>query len=346
MKFKTLLVIFGFFILMLLSTLSLEAASGESGNTSSEIIIGQNPDDFTITGHPMLGRALMDMVQTDLVSFRCPNDNSRPYSVVVSEDPRMVEVIEKEIELSSSPYADPATRLTPNALVANHLAKGNATFKQGSVSIDLKIEDRQGNVKAQTKLSGPENNFFKLVDKATRLLANQMCTPEPKETCPYLWEVIFKQTGTHNSNRCFAEGLEDWQTSEVDAYARFNNVLIYTPDPNNEPNMSSKMWKACKLKHKDFMETDQTSVGKAYYRMYGGDEVKFMDRVYLSARGMHQVTGEPIIDCQYDDQGGVSLKEFKDHMATFKRPASRQSFSLTGKCGVVYYFIPIPFSNK
>ncbi|MBD3792404.1 MAG: hypothetical protein IE918_09760 [Campylobacterales bacterium] len=191
------------------------------------------------------------------------------------------------------------------------------------------------------------STYFAKSEEALIQKIEQKMKQNCKEGCPYLWEVIFKQTGTHNSNRCFAAGLEDWQTSEVDAYARFNNVLIYTPDPNNEPNMSSKMWKACKLKHKDFMETDQTSVGKAYYRMYGGDEVKFMDRVYLSARGMHQVTGEPIIDCQYDDQGGVSLKEFKEHMARFKTPALRTGFSLTGECGVVYYFTPIPaYSDK
>ena len=171
--------------------------------------------------------------------------------------------------------------------------------------------------------------------------------PEAKEdeqnaqSCPYLWEVTFKQTGTHNSNRCWGEGLEAWQVSEVDGYARFTNVLIYTPDPTEMPNMSSEQWRACRFRHKDFMESEQRSVDKTYYLMYGGDEVIDADTATLQA---NETTGK-ISVLEYDGDG-VSLKEFREIMAQFRSPHSRRSFSLSGKCGKVYFFKPIAVDNK
>ena len=156
-------------LLLLYSVNVLEASS------SQQVAIGYNPADFTIVGNSTPGRALSSMVVTDLDIFRCS------YVVNLLGDPRMKEVVEKEIEFSSSKYIDPSTRLTSNATVVTHLVKGNATFGQGSVSINLRIEDRQGSLTAQAKVSGPEDSFFKLVTEASRALANQMC-PEPYYT--------------------------------------------------------------------------------------------------------------------------------------------------------------------
>ncbi|UFH58355.1 hypothetical protein [Sulfurovum mangrovi] len=181
MKCKKLLGIAGCCILMLLATSSVEAASGESSSISGEMAIGYNPADFTITGKDMPGSALMDMVVTGLHNLRCPNDSSRAYTVVGSEDPGTMEAIQREIELSSGPYADPAGRLKPHIIVATHLAKGKIVFEQGRMSIDLRIEDRQGHVTAQAKVSGAENSFYELIDEATGSLGYQMCTPAPKE---------------------------------------------------------------------------------------------------------------------------------------------------------------------
>lgn len=181
MKCKKLMGIAGFCILMLLSGLSLEAGSGETVNTSSGIIIGYNPADFTSPDYPELGQGMMNMVITELNNFRCPNDSSKVFTVVESENPRMREILEKEINLSQSRYADPATRLTRRFLKANHLVKGEIISNRGRISIDLRIEDRQGNVKAQAKVTGAESNFYDLIDEAARSLGDQSCKPDPKE---------------------------------------------------------------------------------------------------------------------------------------------------------------------
>lgn len=168
-------------------------------SSSQEAAIGYNPADFTIVGKSFSGSGLADPVITGLHNSRCSNDSSRSYTVVGSEDPKTMEVIEKEIEFSSSSHADPATRLTPNIEAATHLVKGNAIFEQGSVSISLRIEDRQGCLQAQAKVSGPEKSFYKLIDKATRSLGNQMCIPESNvQTCqkPYYTVTTSQKTTT------------------------------------------------------------------------------------------------------------------------------------------------------
>jgi hypothetical protein len=74
-------------------------------------------------------------------------------------------------------------------MVATHLVKGNVIYEQGSMSINLRIEDRQGCLAAQAKVSGKGvkgKEFFELIDEATRLLGQQMCMPERNndKACP------------------------------------------------------------------------------------------------------------------------------------------------------------------
>ena len=147
------------------------------------ITIGYNPADFTVTGPDYIvdafkGGALADLVTVDLVMSRCSDDSSTPYEVVESANPRIVAIVEAEIALQSSPLFDPATRVIPHFLAATHLAKGSANFDQGNVIINLRVEDRQGHVKAQANVSGPEDNFSEMIDEAVSSLANQICTGE------------------------------------------------------------------------------------------------------------------------------------------------------------------------
>ena len=178
-------------LLLICSVHVLEASS------SQQIAIGYNPADFTIAGKSMPGAALTDVVITGLHNAHCSNDNGISYIVVASEDSRMMEILDKEIKFSSSSYADPATRLRPNTMVATYLVKGNATFEQGSVSINLRIEDRQGCLRSQAKVSGAENNFYKLIDEATRSLGDQMCMPESNvQNCPKNYYTVTVNTKT------------------------------------------------------------------------------------------------------------------------------------------------------
>ncbi len=154
-------------------------------SSSEQMTVGYNPADFTIVGNSTPGAGLASMVVTDLNIFRCSNNSGRSYAVVASEDPRMKEVIEKEIEFSSGSYADPSGRLQSNIMEASHLVKGNATFENGRVSINLRVEDQQGCLNYQSKVSGSETDFYKLVDEAARSLGSKMCTHTPKvRNCP------------------------------------------------------------------------------------------------------------------------------------------------------------------
>lgn len=164
---------------------------------ASEITISYNPADFTISGKSLPGVALTDIVVTGLTNARCPNNSRESFTIVGSEDPRTMEAIEKETELSSSKYADPASQLRPNILKATHFLKGNAIFEQGKVSIDLRIEDHQGCIRAEAKLSGTENSFYKLIEEATRSLGHQMCMPESHvPTCSNYYTVTVTQKTT------------------------------------------------------------------------------------------------------------------------------------------------------
>lgn len=154
-------------LLLIYSVNVLEASSNQ------EVAIGYNPADFTVTMNGKFssweGAGLSSMVVTDLSIFRCS------YTVVITEDPGMMEDIQEEIESTSSDYFDPDSRITPNLREATHLAKGKATFKNGRVIVNLRIEDRQGNRVAQAKTSGSKDDYFKLVRQATKSLAKQMC---------------------------------------------------------------------------------------------------------------------------------------------------------------------------
>ena len=169
-------------LLLICSVNVLEASSSE------QVVIGYNPADFTVTMNGKYasweGRGLSGMVATDLNIFRCS------YTVVTTEDPSMMEEIDEEIESTSSDYFDPDSRITPNLTEATHLAKGNATFKQGRVTINLRIEDRQGSLIAKANVSGPENSYFNLVNQATKSLAKQMCRE------PYYTVTTSQKTST------------------------------------------------------------------------------------------------------------------------------------------------------
>ena len=103
---------------LLICSLNVLAAS------SNRMAIGYNPADFTIVGTDLPGAALTDPVVTGLHKARCPKGSGSSYTMVASEDPRVKEAIENEIELSSSEYADPTFRLNPNIIEASHLVKG------------------------------------------------------------------------------------------------------------------------------------------------------------------------------------------------------------------------------
>jgi hypothetical protein len=209
-------------LLLIFSVNVLEASS------SQQVAIGYNPADFDIVGKHLTGRALSSIVVTTLNNSRCS------YIVVASEDPSVMEAIDEEIELSSSDYIDPSNRLISKLIVATHLAKGNAVFKQGRVTVNLRIEDRQGNVIAQAKTSGSNvgTNFWRLIEEASRSLAKQMCrepyyTVTTSQKTSTTVKVIEKYRGINKDLKSYQE---DKDTYYVYIDAENANIVQYHVD--------------------------------------------------------------------------------------------------------------------
>lgn len=340
---KNILKLYFVLALMLFLTSSLEAASGEVGNKSSGVAIGYNPADFTfiINGKPLAGEALTNPVITGLFHSNCSNDSSKSYVITESENPRVVKILMKEINFSNSIYADPTTRLTPNITVATHLVKGDAVMERGRMTVNLRIEDRQGNVKAQATSSGPQKNYSELIDEATSSLGQQMCKSEPKPkppvktSCPYLWDVTFEQSGTINSNSCFGSGLSGSDAiSTVKGYAYFPKVLIW-PSFSYDPTMKEET--ACDPYEKnDVYHYSAKSQGDTYQLIDDYDGID-ADIVSLRASNMNGV--ERLWIRAY---GSVLMSTVQSKISSFKGSHGRSSFMVTDRCGVSFNFSPVP----
>lgn len=327
---------------MLFSTSSLEASSGKTGNTSNKVYIGDNPAHFTFmtNGKPDAETAegLRDSVGTGLWEMGSSSECSRPYGTVGSEDPKIVAMLEKEINLSQSIYADPATRLKRRFIKATHLVKGHGTLGKGRATIDLRIEDRQGNITAQEKVSGPEKDFLKLIDEASKSLGYQMCKPEPsvQTSCPYLWDVTFKQSGTIDTNSCLGSGLSGEDAiSQIDGYAYFPNVLIR---PSASYELTWKEDDACEYYSKNDIQNNYRarSKGNTYQKVDGYDG---MDVDAVSLRVLNINKGEKSMIFEF---GSVPIADVLSKIAGFKRPEDRRSFVITEGCNQTFTFSPIP----
>ncbi len=209
-------------LLLIYSVNVLEASS------SQLVAIGYNPADFSIVGMRYPDRALMDIVVTTLFQSRCS------YIVTATEDPRVMEAINEEIELSSSDYIDPSNRLISNHIAATHLVKGNSVLKQGRVTVNLRIEDRQGNVVAQAKASGLHvgTNYWRVIEEASRSLAKQMCRE------PYYTVTTSQKTSTKvkviEKYRGINKDLESYQEDKDTYYVYIDaenaNIVQYHVD--------------------------------------------------------------------------------------------------------------------
>ena len=347
MKFKKLLWITGCCTLMLLSTSPLEAASGKTGNTSNKIYIGDNPANFTFMTNgkpdPKTAEGIMNWVDTGLWEVSASSECSRPYGSVGSENPKIMEAIEREINFSQSIYADPATRLKRNFRKATHLLKGNGTLGKGRMTLDVSIEDRQGNITAQAKVSGPEKDFLKLIDEAAISLGNQMCLPKPKPkpkpnvktSCPYLWNVTFEQSGTVNSNSCFGSGLSGNDAiSTVKGHAYFPKVLIW-PSFSYDPTMREET--VCDPYEKnDVYHYSAKSQGDTYQKIDGFDGID-ADVVSLRVSKIHG--GEWRLHLPY---GSVLMNLVQSKTDSFKSVEERSSFTVSDRCSANFTFSPVP----
>jgi len=153
------------------------------------IAIGYNPADKTviIEGKIFPTGWVQALIEEELTNSNCSNDSS--YVLVETENPEEMkkyrETIEKE---NSNENIDPDTRLYEHFIAATHLLKGSVITNNGCAMVNFRLEDREGCVRAQKKISvrGMKKwlEVEKLIREAARSLRDQICnTKFNDQTC-------------------------------------------------------------------------------------------------------------------------------------------------------------------
>jgi hypothetical protein len=151
-----------------------------------------------ITRYPGLPRGLPldDVLITDLVNG-CPDT-----TVVVHPSERGP--LLREIRLSNSRFADPATRLTPRFIEPGFEVRGGGSVSGGQISAQLSIVNlRSGRVVGRVSASGSLESFFEFLDELGRRLVEEVCPG----AFPLRWE------GTANGTITGQGFQESWQAS-------------------------------------------------------------------------------------------------------------------------------------
>jgi hypothetical protein len=140
--------------------------------------IGYNRDHFTASGpgtEPWFGRALEELVITDLGAYQCTGGGDNTYVVVGSEDPSTSALLRAEIDLQKSPAFDPDYVVTPHWVRATHLVKGNLVLTPNTITANLRLEDMAGRVIATSSHTGPLESFFDTIERAAIGISEQAC---------------------------------------------------------------------------------------------------------------------------------------------------------------------------
>lgn len=136
--------------------------------------VGVPATEFTVSGpglEPFLARGEADLVTVDLVNSRCYDDKF----FITETDPRMLEERAREIALSQSPLADPATRMEDLRVEPDKIVSGAATSDGTTVTIALVLRDAMGAILASGTASGPADAYFDVHEAAVGRLIDEIC---------------------------------------------------------------------------------------------------------------------------------------------------------------------------
>ena len=159
-------------------------------------LIGIPASGFTVRGLDVTGADVAGLVLSLMTnSANCYGEDGG--FVVIETDPKVLAVIRAEIELSNSPLADPAYRMT-NRYVAPRLSVGGSWSSDGTnITVTLWELDSQGKELLKRTATGPLDQLFEINDDVARALAEAM-SPCPSAS---RWSGTVTYSRTTNDHR-------------------------------------------------------------------------------------------------------------------------------------------------
>ncbi len=170
------------------------------------------------TGLPN-GTPIADILITEIDQEKCPPESRT--DLVIREHPktRAWQALLDEIRLHNSGAVDPSTRVRPRFIKPQIEVVGGGQMSNGVVSMQISaVRIRGGDVLATASVSGPEDQFFELIDQLAQQLADKLC----KEDETALFDIT-SASGSYTANQqenesffggsCTVESNMQWDTT-------------------------------------------------------------------------------------------------------------------------------------
>lgn len=142
--------------------------------------IGYSPDRFSASGtgnDKGLSKGLMDLFVSNMVeqSTCYDNDSDSSYVMVETANPEKLADIEAELSHHGDPAFDPETTVESNLIEPTHMGQGTITDNGTTVTVNIQIVDKDGNVVSSVSKTGSSSALFDTISKVTGELSAQMC---------------------------------------------------------------------------------------------------------------------------------------------------------------------------
>ena len=191
------------------------AAQSGTGAQRGPMRIGVPADLFTVTGLDVSPRNVAAVVTTDLSnSADCYGEGDG--FVIVETDPRVLELIRAEIELSNSIYGDPATRMTSRYVAPTHSVGGSWSSDGTTLTVTLRLVDAQGKQLFSKSATGPVSQFSEINARAAKALAAAISCP-PRGS----WSGTVTYSRTTAS---YSENVKDYPTLKTTQWTESRSI--------------------------------------------------------------------------------------------------------------------------
>lgn len=145
------------------------AFMSNTASAGGTTLIGVQPSDIQISGRldQSIRRAEAGAIQGSLANSPCAQSGEIS---VIDQDPRVQEARQREFQNCSSPPCPVDRYVAPDNSV-----KGSLSSDGQTTSIELRVEDSQGNTTASGSSSGNASDFFQIHDAAVNKLIEDLC---------------------------------------------------------------------------------------------------------------------------------------------------------------------------
>jgi hypothetical protein len=142
-------------------------ARGASAGGST--LIGVQATDIQISGtlDRSIRRAEAGAIQGSLANAPCAQNGEVS---IIDQDPRVQEARQRELQICGSGGCPVDRYVAPD-----HSVHGTLSSNGQTTSIELQVQDAQGNTTASGSASGKANDFFKIHDQALKRLIEDLC---------------------------------------------------------------------------------------------------------------------------------------------------------------------------